>query len=63
MRGHAFITVDSGDVREVRGQLPGEHAFPAADVYRSLTAVGQVAQNPAVEVLVVIPRVARIYPG
>ncbi|HWG63513.1 MAG TPA: hypothetical protein VG253_17615 [Streptosporangiaceae bacterium] len=58
--GHAFITVDSGEVREVRGQLSSERAFAAADVYRSLTARGQVEQNPAVEVLVVAPGVPRI---
>jgi hypothetical protein len=59
-RGHAFIAVDSGDVREVRGQLPGQHTCPAADVYRSATAGGQVAQNPAVEMVVVAPGVTCI---
>ncbi len=58
--GHAVITVDSDDVREVCGQLPGEHAFLAADVYRSVTAGGQVAQDPVVEVLVVAPGVTCI---
>jgi hypothetical protein len=57
---HAFIAVDPGDMREVHGQLPREHAFPAADVYRIATAGGEVAQNPAVEVLVVVPGVTCI---
>ena len=61
--GHARVGVDPGDVREVRGQLPGEQTGPAADVYRGPAADGQVTQDPAVEVLVVIPRVTRVDPG
>ena len=59
---HARIGVDPGDAREVRGQLPGEHARPAADVYGGPAAGWQVPQDPAVVVLVVIPRVARVDP-
>jgi hypothetical protein len=53
--GHALISVYPGDAREVRGQFPGEHAGPAADVDGDLAPGGQVAQDPVMEVLVVIP--------
>ena len=60
--GHARVGVDPGDASEVRSQLPGEHARPAADVHGGPAAGWQVTQDPAVEVLVVIPRVARVDP-
>jgi hypothetical protein len=61
--GHARVGVDPGDVREVRGQLPGEHARPAADIDGGPAAGWQVTQDPAVKVLVMIRRVARVDPG
>lgn len=36
--GHALIGIDPGDARETGGQLPGEHAGPAADVDSRLPA-------------------------
>ena len=60
--GHARISVDPCDAGELQGQLPGEHARPAADVNGGAAAGRQVAQDPAVEVLVVIPRVTRVDP-
>ena len=61
--GHALIGIDPGDAREVRGESPGEHAGPAADIHRGPPAGGQITQDPAVEVLIVMPRVARVDPG
>lgn len=46
--GHGRIGVDAGDAVEVRGQFPGEHTRPAADVHGAAAARWQVTQDPAV---------------
>jgi hypothetical protein len=38
-------------------------AGSAADIHRGPAAGGQVMQDPAVEVLIVIPRMPRVNPG
>src|SRR6266567_2764084 len=60
---HARIGVYPGDACEVPGQLPGEHTRPAADIHGDPAAGWQITQDPAVEVLIVIPRVTRVDPG
>ena len=57
---HARVGVYPSDACEVPGQLPGEHTRPAADIHRGPAAGWQITQDPAVEVLSVIPRVTRV---
>jgi hypothetical protein len=59
---HARVGVDPGDAREEPGQLPGEDTGPAADIHGGAAAAWQVAHDPTVEVLVMIPRVTGIDP-